>query len=191
MADGCRGPSAIWATVPRMLIALWDLDPDMVHCWAQRLGRYAGVTFGVGDLLRARVDAVVSPANSSGFMDGGIDLAYRNFFGLGIQASVQQLIEASYAGSMPVGAAAIVPTGHPRITRLVVAPTMETPRPIVGTDHAYLATRAAIACAREAGTIACIGLPGMGTGIGRMDPDESAAQMERAIVEVLRPAALY
>jgi hypothetical protein len=31
----------------------------------------------------------------------------------------------------------------------------------------------------------------MGTGIGRMDPDESAAQMERAIIEVLQPAALY
>lgn len=59
---------------------------------------------------------------------------------------------------MPVGAAALVATGHPRITRLVVAPTMETPRPITGTDHAYVATRAALACARDAGTIACLGL---------------------------------
>jgi O-acetyl-ADP-ribose deacetylase (regulator of RNase III) len=174
-----------------MLLALWDLDPDIVLCWTQRLGRYAGLTFGVGDLLRARVDAVVSPANGAGFMDGGIDLAYRNFFGLGIQVRVQKLIEARYAGAMPVGAAALVPTGHPRITRLVVAPTMDTPRPIVGTDHAYVATRAALTCARDAGSIACLGLPGMGTGIGRMDPDESASQMQRAIVEVLQPAALY
>jgi len=174
-----------------MLITLWDLDPDMVLCWTQRLGRYAGITFGVGDLLRARVDAVVSPANSSGFMDGGIDLAYRNSFGLGIQASFQQLIDARYARTMPGGAAALVATSHTRITRLVVAPTMETPRPIAGTDHAYVATRAALACARDAGTIVCLGFPGMGTGIGRMDPDESAAQMERAIIEVLQPAALY
>lgn len=174
-----------------MIVALWDLDPDIVLAWTQRLGRYAGLTFGCGDLLRARVDAVVSPANSAGFMDGGIDLAYRNFFGLGIQVRVQQLIEARYGGAMPVGAAALVPTGHPRITRLVVAPTMETPRPIAGTDHAYVATRAALECARDLGSIARLGLPGMGTGIGRMDADESAAQMARAIVKVLQPAALY
>lgn len=174
-----------------MLLALWDLDPDVVLCWTQHLGRYAGISFGVGDLFRARVDAVVSPANSAGFMDGGIDLAYRNFFGLGIQVRVQQLIEARYGGAMPVGAAALVQTGHPRITRLVVAPTMETPRPIVGTDHAYVATRAALECALDAGTIACLGLPGMGTGIGRMDPEESAAQMRRAIIEVLQPVTLY
>lgn len=63
--------------------------------------------------------------------------------------------------------------------------------PIRGTDNAYVATRAALECAVGAGTIACLGLPGMGTGVGRMDPDESAEQMARAIVEVLRPRALF
>jgi hypothetical protein len=39
--------------------------------------------FRLRQILEARVDALVIQANSFGFMDGGIDLAYRNFFGLG------------------------------------------------------------------------------------------------------------
>ncbi|MEI8319597.1 MAG: hypothetical protein WCH79_16765, partial [Planctomycetia bacterium] len=112
-------------------------------------------------ILRANVDAVVSPANSAGFMDGGIDLAYRNRFGLGIQARVQELIAARYAGEMPIGAAALVSTGDARIPRMVVAPTMETPRSIVGVrQDASFRTNLMLANATDAALdvdVACFG----------------------------------
>src|SRR5450755_4652758 len=126
-----------------MFLVLNDSNPEVVFAWMQVFGDYEGVGFGAGDILRARVDAVVSPANSFGFMDGGIDAAYRNFFGLSIQRRVQMLIEQRHAGEMPVGHAFIVPTGHHKIFRLIVAPTMKTPSNIQETDNAYRATKAA------------------------------------------------
>jgi hypothetical protein len=37
------------------------------------------------DILTRTADAILSPANSFGFMDGGIDLLYSNFFGWELQ----------------------------------------------------------------------------------------------------------
>jgi O-acetyl-ADP-ribose deacetylase (regulator of RNase III) len=172
-----------------MVLVLRGLDPDLVLAFTQKIAPYRGVQVGQGDLLRAAVDAVVSPANSFGFMDGGIDKAYLAFFGLGLQRRLQAVIASQYGGEMPIGEAVMISTGHSRITRMIAAPTMRTPTRIVGTDNAYLATRAALRCALAAEPpIARLGLPGMGTGIGAMDPFESAEQMRRAIVEVLNPA---
>ena len=158
----------------------------MVFAWTQIFADYQNVSYRSASILKANVDAVVSPANSFGFMDGGIDLAYRSFFGLRIQRRVQQVIRDRYGEELPVGRAFVVPTGHDRITRMVIAPTMRTPQNIQGTDNVYLATRAALLAASEAApAIERLGIPGMGTGIGGMDPFESAQQMLRAAVEVL------
>jgi O-acetyl-ADP-ribose deacetylase (regulator of RNase III) len=179
----CRRP-----TERSLFVALWDIKPEVVLAWMQVFAQYRGVSFGCDNILRARVDAVVSPANSFGYMDGGIDLAYRNFFGLGIQRRVHQVIAERFKGELPVGHAIAVPTGHKTITRLIVAPTMTTPRRIRGTQNVYLATRAALTCALQAQPpIARLGMPGMGTGVGGMDPSESAEQMCRAFVEVIKP----
>ena len=151
---------------------------------------FRGVSVGVGDILHCDADALVSPANSHGFMDGGVDLAYRAFFGLGIQRRVQDLIAERWQGLLPVGEALVVPTGHMRFSRLVVAPTMETPRGIEGTDNVYRATCAALRAAVASASIERLAFPGMGTGVGRMDPDDAAEQMRRAIVEVIAPQVL-
>lgn len=45
---------------------------------------------------------VVSPANSYGFMDGGIDAAYRSFFGLQIERTVQEAVARRPEGRLPV-----------------------------------------------------------------------------------------
>lgn len=171
--------------VSAMLIVLWDINPEVVMAWTEVFKDSEGFKFGCGSILQARVDALVSPANSFGFMDGGIDLEYRNFFGLGIQRRVQQVIEQRYGGELAVGSAFIVPTGHQRIKRLVVAPTMKTPQDITGTDNVYQAMKAALLAAQAADPpIERLGVPGMGTGIGRMDPFVSAEQMLKACREV-------
>lgn len=171
-----------------MFLVLRDINPEMVMAWTQTFGNYKGVSYGSGSILEADVDAIVSPANSFGYMDGGIDLAYRNFFGLKIQNRLQAVIKDKFGGELPVGKAVIIPTGHRRITRLVAAPTMRTPMRIVGTQNVYLAMKAALECALEAEPeIQKLGVPGMGTGVGGMDPYESAEQMCKAFVEIMNP----
>ena len=50
----------------------------------------------------------VSPANSYGFMDGGIDLAYSQFFGWGVREKLQYKILNSHHGELLVGQAEIL-----------------------------------------------------------------------------------
>jgi O-acetyl-ADP-ribose deacetylase (regulator of RNase III) len=164
-----------------MRVALWDINPEVVFAWTQVFSGCEDIRIGSGNILKANVDSIVSPTNSFGYMDGGIDLAYRNFFGVSIQSKVRAVIQNQYKGEIPVGSAFAVSTGHPKITRLIVAPTMRTPRPIHGTENVYLATRAALLCALDQDPpMHVLGFPGVGTGVGGMDPFESAEQMLKA-----------
>lgn len=168
-----------------MLLVLRDTNPEVVAGWLAELGGYRSVSIGVGDLLRERLDAAVSPANSYGRMDGGIDLAYRNRFGLVIERRVREAIDRR-GGELAVGAALVVPTGDGWIPRLVVAPTMRTPRRLTDAEPVYRAMRAAIECARATTDpiIERLGVPGMGTGVGHLDPFLSAAAVRRALDEM-------
>jgi O-acetyl-ADP-ribose deacetylase (regulator of RNase III) len=171
-----------------MLVELWDVNPAVVLAWTKTFSELEHVRIGSGNILKAKIDAIVSPANSFGYMDGGIDLTYRNLFGLVIEGRVQQVIREQFDGELPVGSAFAVPTGHSKITRLIVAPTMRTPRIIVETDNVYRATKAAFSCALAVDPpISRLGLPGMGTGVGCMDPSVSAEQMLQAFLEVMTP----
>lgn len=49
----------------------------------------------------AEYDCLVSPANSFGMMDGGMDAAIINFFGRGLEEKVQQRILDNYLGEQP------------------------------------------------------------------------------------------
>jgi len=168
-----------------MRIILRDTNPEVVAGWLAEMGGHRSVSIGAGDLLRERLDAAVSPANSYGHMDGGIDKAYRARFGLVIERRVREAIERR-GGELAVGEALIAPTGDGHIPRLVVAPTMRTPRALADGEPVYLAMRAALECAQQAvdPAIERLGAPGLGTGIGRLDPFVSAAAMRRAIDEV-------
>jgi len=94
---------------------------------------------------KAWADAIVSPSNSFGFLDGGIDQVYTTFFGgRRLQDRLQDDIVALHDGELPVGCATVVPTGDARIPWLVAAPTMRTPQLVDDTANAYLALRAAL-----------------------------------------------
>jgi O-acetyl-ADP-ribose deacetylase (regulator of RNase III) len=124
----------------------------------------------------------VSPANSFGFIDGGIDLAYSLRFGWSVQERLRQRLRPEHDGELPVGQAIIVPTDHADIPFVISAPTMRIPMDVSTTVNAYLAFRAAIRAAREHNrtatrpidTILC---PGMATGVGCLSYDACAWQM--------------
>lgn len=156
------------------------------------------VTVSHGDILQHTADAIVSPANSFGFMDGGIDRAYRDHFGRDLEARLQQLILDAHGGELLVGAAQIVATSHSGIPIMIAAPTMRVPCDISSTTNAYLAMRAVLRAAlsynegarfstfKPIETILC---PGLGTAVGRMSPVRAALQM-RAAWDVCRTEPL-
>lgn len=172
-----------------LFLILRDTTPEMVIAWLEAFSDDRPWSIGSGNILHSKADAIVSPANSYGFIDGGIDLAYRNFFGLGIQNRLQTVIQRDFNGCLPVGKAVIIPTLKESIPHMVAAPTMERPHNVAKTDNAYIALKAALEAVRlfnerSGSPIHKVLVPGLCTGIGRMDPFVSAKQMRRAFDEV-------
>ncbi|MEL6247700.1 MAG: macro domain-containing protein [Cyanobacteria bacterium J06554_6] len=140
-------------------------------------------------------DCLVSPANSFGMMDGGMDAAITQFFGVSLEQKVQERILEEYLGEQPVGTCLIVETGHPRHPFLAHTPTMRVPMSIRGTDVPYTAMWAMLLAVRRHNkihqrkikTVVC---PGLGTGIGQIPSAEAARQMAVAYDHFLYPPAI-
>ncbi len=168
-----------------MRFLLRDRNPAVVEAWREQFSRAPDVEVSEGDIFDLTADAIVSPANSFGFMDGGIDLAYSHRFGWSLQRRLQELLRAEYDGELPVGQAVVIETGDASIPNLVSAPTMRVPMDVSATVNAYLAFRAAIRCVRQrnrsaTSQIRSLLCPGLGTAIGRMSPQACALQMHYA-----------
>ena len=145
-----------------------------------------------------RVDAVVSPANSFGFMRGGVDGVYTRVFGEGVESRLQAIIRTLPAEELPVGEALIVPTGHTGIPWLISAPTMRRYLRARASGVAVASPMRSPICfssrsigsspAMRAGleqAFASIAFPGMGTGTGRLPFDAAAKAMFDGMEEAL------
>lgn len=177
-------------------IILVDQSVRLVNAWRTAFSRYDNITIQPGDYFEIEANAIVSPANSFGIMDGGIDLAIRDKLGFGIERRVQEVILTRYHGEMPVGIAEVIETKHQRYPYLICAPTMRIPEQVSASINAYLAFRAALlACGRfnhSSGTrkidsLLCCGLA---TGVGGMDPSRCAAQMSLAYKSMIFPPVI-
>lgn len=84
-------------------IHLRDLGEPLVEAWNREFAGVESVTTSCGDIfslepgpvepgapIDVKADAIVSSANSFGFMDGGIDAVYTNQFGEGLQDRLQR-----------------------------------------------------------------------------------------------------
>src|SRR5687768_2153031 len=91
-------------------LMLRAIDPELVMAWMEVFPELGPWSIGNNSIIRQKADAVVSTANSYGFMDGGTDLVYRNHFALGIQTRLQHYLEQNYNGFLPVGEAIVIPT---------------------------------------------------------------------------------
>src|SRR4051812_23434310 len=127
-----------------MRIRLVDHHTPMVHAWERAFEGAEGVEVSEADYFTHPADAMVSPANSFGIMDGGLDLAIRNALGFEAQKAAQRAIVERHHGELPVGSAEIVSTGDARWPLLVVAPTMRVPESTAHTLNAYLSFRAVL-----------------------------------------------
>lgn len=173
-----------------MNLHLRDKNPAVVTALRDLFYDAPNVTVSEGDILELDGDAIVSPANSFGWMDGGIDLAYREHFGERLERAVQRQIESHRGGELAVGDALLVHAGTDRIRSVIVAPTMRIPEPVPNSVNAYLAMRAALlafraleAQMRRPCLLLC---PGLCTLTGLMPPARAAAQMRHAWDVVVR-----
>jgi len=171
-------------------IILCDINIRIVEAWQARFRGVPEVTAVHGNIFDVKADALVSPANSFGFMDGGLDAAISQFFKGTIQVKVQRLIREKHFGGLPVGQAEVVPTGFERFPYLICAPTMRTPQNVSHTLNAYLAFRAALLAVLEyrrayPDSICSLACPGLGTSVGGMAADICALQMRAAWDNIL------
>ncbi len=168
-----------------MKIILCDRNQAVVDAWTA-----VGLYGKCDSIFSEPADAIVSPANSFGFMDGGIDLAYSERFGWHVEEKVQAKIKNDFGGELLIGQALSVGTDDPVFPHLISAPTMRVPMMIPDPYHIRMATRAAL---REAIRLSIeldiesIVFPGMGAGVGKVKPEWVAAMMKAGIEDALSP----
>ncbi len=94
-------------------------------------------------------DCVVSPANSFGQMDGGIDAALTDMLSTEddddyIGKKVRKIIWREYFGEQPIGTCLMVPTDNDKFPWLAHAPTMTTPMNVRGSLNPYYAFKSVL-----------------------------------------------
>jgi O-acetyl-ADP-ribose deacetylase (regulator of RNase III) len=176
------------------LIRLVDHWKPLTDEWSEVFKEHESVRVECGDFFATAADAIVSPANSFGIMDGGLDLAILSQLGESIQHRVQSMIVERHHGELPVGAAEVVETENEKWPFLVVAPTMRVPELVSNSLNAYLAFRAALLAVRAFNQleirIRSMVVPGLATGIGGMSARRCAAQMREAYDQVAGPGRI-
>jgi O-acetyl-ADP-ribose deacetylase (regulator of RNase III) len=178
-----------------MKVILADLQAQVIDAWQNAFEGYDNIELSHGSIFDVVCDAIVSPANSFGFMDGGIDMAISRHFGWHVQERVQEGIKARYHGELLVGSADIVATDDAKIPYVIAAPTMRVPMILEPTSiNVYLATRAVFLLINFGifpdgsaihTAVQRVAIPGMGTGVGRFPPTTCARQMKQAVDDVL------
>ncbi len=174
-----------------MKIILIDRNERLITEWRECFAEHDNVEVVHGDFFSRPTDAMVSPANSFGIMDGGLDLLIRERLGRDIELRTRERIRERHHGELPVGLAEIVETDHTDWPYLVCAPTMRVPEGVDWTVNAYLAFRATLLAIRnfnaEHPRIQSVVCPGLATGVGKMSEQKCAFQMKLALQQVIGP----
>jgi len=138
--------------------------------------KMASVLVIKGDLTVLPADAIVNPANSHGYMGGGVAYAIKKNGGQEIED------EAVSKAPIPVGSAVETAAGKLPCKYVIHAPTMKEPAEAIGVDNVRAATSAALAKASELG-VSSLAFPGMGTGVGGVEKSGAAKTMVESILD--------
>lgn len=168
------------------VIKLCDISKALCESWEYYFKDYLGGAVEVHNksFKDVQYDAIVSPGNSFGFMDGGLDgLIEQHYPDTSTTFGAQRLVNKymDRIGECNVGSAFSVTLDDANMTILIYAPTMRIPMDIRNTDNVYVSTLAALQEISKYPTkyknVGSVLLPGMGTGAGRVPPMEAARQM--------------
>jgi O-acetyl-ADP-ribose deacetylase (regulator of RNase III) len=126
-----------------------------------------GIVVKKGDITQTFCDAIVNPANSFGYMGGGVAGAIKRIGGIEIEK------EAISKAPIKIGKAIFTTAGSLPCKYVIHAPTMEKPAMRIGVDNVRLATKAALELGFKL-NLKTIAIPGMGTGVGMVPVDDAA-----------------
>ncbi|MFD9261569.1 ADP-ribosyltransferase domain-containing protein [Streptomyces sp. NPDC059538] len=155
-------------------VVLTDVNEHVVQAWRAAFADTPGIEIRRGSILDEDVDAWVTPTNSRGRMDGGVDAVIKRYLGSGIQVRVRRAIRDRFAGAMPVGSAVCVPSGAAVPRFLISTPTMvQSSQNVSATLNVALACAAAFQAVhrqnrKAPGSIRSVALVGMGAQTGRV-----------------------
>jgi O-acetyl-ADP-ribose deacetylase (regulator of RNase III) len=177
-----------------MHLQLVDTNQEITAAWQKVFADVPQVSIHHGSIFDYPADALVSPANSFGYMNGGIDFAISKNLGWHLEKDLQRIIREKYYGELLVGQAEILATGHEQFPYLIVAPTMRTPMTITRGPNVYQSMKAVLLLLRHgrlptgelvSDKVQRVAIPGLGTGIGQVRPLVCARQMRLAWEDVL------
>ena len=129
-----------------------------------------------GDITKFPCDAIVNPANSFGYMGGGVAGAIKRVGGIEIEK------EAVSKAPIQIGKAIFTNSGNLSCSIIIHAPTMKQPAMKTKKENVEFAIRAALRLASEK-KIKTIAIPGMGTGVGGVLLDDAAEVMIKVVKE--------
>ena len=159
---------------PALRVVLTDVNESVVGAWRAAFADTPGVEIRRGSILDVDVDAWVTPTNSRGRMDGGVDAVIKRHLGAGIQLRVQRAIRDRFAGRLPVGSAVCVPSGATVPRFLISTPTMvQSSQNVSDTLNVAMACAAAFQAVHRQnrqvpGSIRSVALVGLGAQTGRV-----------------------
>jgi O-acetyl-ADP-ribose deacetylase (regulator of RNase III) len=137
---------------------------------AEHLYKGTTITIITGDITKLEVDAIVNPANSQLIMGGGAAGAILRTGGNEIQK------QALRKAPVPIGMAVATTAGKLKAKHIIHTPTMTRPAMAATLKDIKAATKAALECANQT-HINSLAFPGLGTGIGGLNPQDAANAM--------------
>lgn len=177
-----------------MNIKLIGTNESLVAEWQRCFEGIEQVEVIHGSIFDYPCDAIVSPANSFGAMNGGLDFAISKTLGWHIEKRLKKIIREKYFGELLVGQAEIIPTDHADFPWLISAPTMRNPMTILHTPNVYLAMKAILTLVQygrlDDGTpirsvVKTVAIPGLGAGVGQVPSKICARHMRIAWEDVM------
>ncbi len=163
-----------------------DTNPKIVAALAARFAPadgYPDVVISKKSVTELHTDVIVTPTNAHGNMNGGVDAALKNLYGVGLEQRLKAEIRKLPGGTLDVGEAVVcqlVP-GAPRY--LVAAATMVGEGDDISrTINSALACAAAFqaiytAVARSGNLVETVAIPGLGGGTGKVSPQKVAEML--------------
>lgn len=175
-----------------------SLDTNLPEHCKNIFSKYSNITYSVGNIQNCNShDCIVSPANSFGQMDGGIDAALsymlqKDYDVDHIGRKVRKVIAEEYSGEQPIGTCILVKTENPKFPFLAHAPTMTIPQNVNRTLNAYYAFKAVLEAINfhnktSTNKIKSILTTTFCTGCGEMSLEQSLKQMRYAYDVVNNP----
>lgn len=177
-----------------MKIQLVDYNEPLCKEWQKAFQGCKDVTFYCENYFDVTTDCYISPANSFGFLNGGIDDKIRKFYekrSIDIQKTVQDSIIREYNSELLVGQAIYFPLYNFEkiVPDLIVAPTMRVPMKLPHDSvNVYLAMRGIFLKLKSlqslGSRVKSVSICGLGTGIGQLPYDLCAKQMKQAYDDI-------